>query len=216
MVIIAKTNTTIITIIAVMKFSRMEPLNIQNTLSIQGYLVYPRLSCSKYMSLVSFIMMITPTIRRLLALILQASLPLVKLCAMVTMQMASQPSVQSFSLPLKLVSEDRKVAFPRQPWICPVTPHHITLLSEYSVQQYSKVEQMYSVTAQLICCSPVMLLCPAGWVRRFAGRYSQVQGSLRGHRRSRRGIDSWKDPRKPVHWCPQGHRTQGTVMDQLL
>jgi len=40
--IIAKANTTII---ATMKFSRIEPLNTYNTLSIQGYLV-PSFNCS--------------------------------------------------------------------------------------------------------------------------------------------------------------------------
>jgi len=39
MAITAKANTTIITIIATMKFSRMEPPIIYNTLSIHGYLV---------------------------------------------------------------------------------------------------------------------------------------------------------------------------------
>ena len=38
MEIIAKANTMIITIIAVMGFSRMEPPSVHNTLPIQGYL----------------------------------------------------------------------------------------------------------------------------------------------------------------------------------
>ena len=49
---------------------------------------------------------------------LQASLPLAKLCAMVTMQSITGPNLQSFSLPLKLVSEGKKV------WLTETSVHH--------------------------------------------------------------------------------------------
>ena len=78
---------------------------------------------------------------------LQASLPLAKLCAMVTMQSMTGPNLQSFSLPLKLVSEGKKV------WLTETSVQHsISIyILYYSILYISvKLSKLLCIVVNLI------------------------------------------------------------------
>ena len=117
-------------------------------------------------------------VRYAVFLCLQGSLPLAKLCAMITMQKCGEPSVQSFNISLTQVpseSADQEKSKSLQSGLIDVTVHYKT--QTIQVRAFKKI--IFKALFLPVHSFSILILCvPSNsvshWIRRNLSHYSTV------------------------------------------